>query len=71
MSSILKYQYAISNSRDILNQAGVGLNVYGVGGAGVVEGVGVTVKDAWSGVMGVIKESQPNFLKGGKGKNCS
>ena len=43
MSSIWKYQYAISNSRDILNQAGVGLNVYGVGwGAGV----GVTVKDA-------------------------
>ena len=32
-------------------------------GAGVVDG-GVTVRDAWSGVVGVIKESQRKLLKG-------
>ena len=39
-------------------------------GRGVVDGEGVAVKDAWSGVVGVINK---NILKQGmcKGKSCS
>ena len=37
----------------------------------MVDGEGVTVKDACSGVVGVIKESFQKYLKIGKGKSCS
>ena len=42
-------------------------------GGGVVDGEGVAVKDAWSGVVGAIKGSFQNILKHGvgKGKSCS
>ena len=40
-------------------------------GAGVVDWEGVAVKDAWNGVVGVIKGSLQNILKQGVGKDKS
>ena len=40
-------------------------------GGGVVDGEGVAVKDAWSGVVGVIKGSFQKHLKKGVGKSKS
>ena len=40
----------------------------GGGGGGLVDGEGVAVKDAWSGVVEVIKGSLQNILKQGVGK---